>query len=145
MTVDGILKRKGRGVITIERDTPVGAALCIMRHKNVGAVVVSQTGREVEGLVGERDLIRALKSHGVGRLMTTTVADIMDRDVAACRPEEDLRRVMTRMAARRVHHMPVVNDNGICGMVSMADVVKQRLIEAEADAAMLRDRVTVPV
>lgn len=145
MTVDGILKRKGRGVITIERDTPVGAALCIMRHKNVGAIVVSQTGRDVEGLVSERDLIRALKTNGVGRLMPMTVADIMCREVPSCRPDEDLRRVMTRMSAKRVHHMPVINDNGVCGMVSMADVVKRRLQEAEEDAAMLRDSVTIPV
>lgn len=145
MTVEGILKRKGRGVITIEGETPVGAALCIMRHKNVGAIVVSTTGRDIEGLICERDLIRALKSHGVGQLMPMTVADIMCRNVASCRPEEDLRRVMTRMSSKRAHHMPVVNDNGVCGIVSMADVVKQRLTEAEEEAAMLRDSVPVPV
>lgn len=145
MTVEGILKRKGRGVITIEGETPVGAALCIMRHKNVGAIVVSTTGRDIEGLICERDLIRALKSHGVGQLMPMTVADIMCRNVASCRPEEDLRRVMTRMSSKRAHHMPVVNDNGVCGIVSMADIVKQRLTEAEEEAAMLRDSVPVPV
>lgn len=145
MTVEGILKRKGRGVITIEGETPVGAALCIMRQKNVGAIVVSTTGRDIEGLICERDLIRALKSHGVGQLMPMTVADIMCRNVASCRPEEDLRRVMTRMSSKRAHHMPVVNDNGVCGIVSMADVVKQRLTEAEEEAAMLRDSVPVPV
>ena len=144
MTVEGILKRKGRGVVTIESDMPVGAAICVMRQQNVGALVVSRNGREVEGLICERDLIRALKSHGVGRLMPMTVADIMCREVASCRPDDDLRRVMTRMSARRAHHMPVVNDNGLCGIVSMADVVNRRLAAAAEDAAMLCESTPVP-
>ena len=144
MTVEGILKRKDRGIVTIDGDTPVGAAICIMRHKNVGALVVSKNGRDIDGLVCERDLIRGLKSHGVGRLMPMTVADIMCREVASCRPDEDLRRVMTRMSARRAHHMPVINDNGLCGIVSMAEIVDRRLAEAEEDAAMLCDCTPVP-
>lgn len=144
MTVQGILKRNGRGAVTIKSDMPVGAAICIMRERNVGALVISKNGRDVEGLVCERDLIRALKTHGVGRLMPMTVADIMRREVASCRPNEDLRRVMTRMSARRAHHMPVVDNYGLCGIVSMADIVKQRLSEAKEDAAFLRESMPVP-
>lgn len=144
MTVQGILRRKGRGVVTIESDTPVGAAICVMRHRNVGALVVSKNGRDVDGLVCERDLIRALKSHGVGRLMPMTVADIMCREVVSCRPDEDLRRVMTRMSARHTHHSPVVNDNGLCGIVSMAEIVDRRLTEAKEDAAFLCESAPVP-
>lgn len=144
MTVEGILKRKGRGVVTIEGDSPVGDAICVMRHRSVGALVVSKNGRDVDGLVCERDVIRALKSHGVGRLMPMTVADIMCREVASCRPDEGLRRVMTRMAARRAHHMTVINDNGLCGVVSMADVVRQRLTEAIEDAGFPRNSVPAP-
>lgn len=144
MTIEGILKRKGRGVVTIESDIPVGAAICVMRHQNAGALVVSKNGRDIEGLVCERDLIRALKSLGVGRLMPMTVADIMCREVASCRPNEDLRRVMTRMSARRVHHMPVVNDNGLCGIISMAEIVDRRLTEAKKDAAFMCESVPAP-
>lgn len=144
MTIQSILKRNGRGVVTIDSDTPVGAAICIMRQRNVGALVVSGNGRDIEGLICERDLIRALKSHGVGRLMPMTVAGIMRREVASCRPDEDLRRVMTRMSARRMHHLPVVDDGGLCGIISMADIVKQRLSEAKEDAAFLREGVPVP-
>lgn len=145
MIVEGILKLKGTKVIAVTGDTPVGAAICTMRDENVGAMVVSKTGRDVEGLVREHDLIRALKSHGVGQLMSMTVADIMCREVANCRPEEDLRRVMTRMSARRTHHMPVVNDNGLCGIVSMGEIADFRLAEAEKEAAKLRESVSVPV
>lgn len=144
MTVEGILKRKGRRPITIEGDTPVGAAICIMRQRNAGALIVSKNGRDIEGLISERGLIRALKSHGVGRLMPMTVADIMCRNVASCRPDEDLRRVMTRMSARRAHHMPVVNDKGLCGIVSMAEIVDRRLAEAKEDAAWMCESIPVP-
>jgi CBS domain-containing protein len=144
MTVEGIMKRKGRGVVTIEGDTPVGAAVCVMRHQNAGALIVSKNGRDIDGMVCERDLIRALKTHGVSRLMPLTVADIMCRQVVSCRPDEDLRRVMTRMSARRAHHMPVVNDNGLCGVVSMAEIVNQRLAAAKQEAAFLRETVPVP-
>ena len=144
MTVEGILKRSGRGVITIEADKPVGEAVCIMRQKNFGALIVSKNGRDVDGMVCERDLIRALKSRGVSRIMSLTVADIMCRKVVSCRPDEDLRRVMTRMSAQRSHHMPVVNDNGLCGIVSMAEIVDRRLNEAKQDAVFLRETVPVP-
>ena len=144
MTIKGILKRNGRGVVTIKSDMPVGAAICVMRERNVGALVISGNGHDIEGLVCEHDLICALKSHGVGRLMPMTVAGIMRQEVASCRPDEDLRRVMTRMSARRMHHMPVADDYGLYGIVSMADIVKQRLNEAKEDAALLRESMPVP-
>jgi CBS domain-containing protein len=144
MTIDSILRSKGRGVITVEAETPVGTTLCTMRHKKIGAVVVSRTGRDVEGLVCEQDLVRALKSYGVSRLMYLTVGEIMRRDVVTCRPEEGLRRVMTRMIAKRTPHMPVINGNGVCGIVSLADVLKQRLRDAEAEVEAESARYRIP-
>lgn len=135
MTVDSILRSKDRGVITVEADAAVGATLCLMRHKNISAVVVSGTGRDVEGLICERELVRALKTHGATSLMSLTVAEIMRRDVATCRPEEGLRNVMTRMISQRLHHMPVVNANGVCGIISLAEIMKRRLRDAEFEAA----------
>ena len=145
MTIDSILRSKGRGVITVEAETPVGATLCLMRHKKIGAVVVSGTGRHVEGLICERDMVRALKTYGVSPLMSLTVAEIMRRNVPTCRPDEGLRRVMTRMIAGCLQHMPVVNDNGVCGIVSLADIMKQRLREAEEDAARCHMAVALPI
>jgi CBS domain-containing protein len=144
MTVERVLKRKRQGVVTIEACTLVGAAICVMRQRNVGALVVSRNGRDIEGLVREHDLIRALKSHGVGRLMPMTVADIMCHAVATCRPEEDLRRVMTRMSARRTQHMPVIDDKGLCGIVSLGEIIEYRLAEAEQDAAAIRKTARIP-
>lgn len=145
MTVGKILARKKRGVVNVEADMPVGAAIAVMKQCNVGVLVVGGDGKEIAGLVREHDLIRALKWHGVGRLMPMTVADIMCRAVATCRPEEDLRRVMTRMSARRTQHMPVVDDNGLCGIVSMGEIMEYRLADAErAAAAAMRGAVTMP-
>lgn len=138
MTIKEILERNGRGVVTVRQETPVEMAVEGMKRWSVTALVVSDDGCGIDGLVCERDLIRALKSHGVGRLMPMTVADIMRRDVPTCRPDEDLRRVMTRMCARRSHHMPVVGEQGLCGMVSLADIVRRRLDEARDAASLIR-------
>lgn len=145
MAIESILKETGRGVVTIESTMPVGEAISILRRSGAGALAVSGDGREIQGLVSGHDLVRALKSNGVDRLMPRTVAEIMHRNVATCRPHESLRRVMTRMTARGLGHIPVVDDDGLCGIVSLADIVHRRLQGALAEAAALRDSVVLPV
>ena len=145
MTINDILKNKGQGVSTVGRNTLVDEAIRMMRQHGTGALIVSEDGRLIEGLVSGHDLIRAFKTHGVDPLMPKTVADIMRRRFATCRPEESLRRVMTRMAARGLGHIPVVDDAGLRGVVSLAEIVKGRLKRAEEDAAALRNSVVLPV
>lgn len=145
MAIETLLKKNGRGVVTIESTMPVGEAISILRRAGAGALVVSDDGRDVQGLVSGHDLVRALKSNGVDRLMPRTVAEIMHRKVATCRPHESLRRVMTRMTARGLGHIPVVDDGGLRGIVSLAEIVNRRLQRARAEAAALRDSVVLPV
>lgn len=144
MKVNGILERNGRGVVTIEADTTVEQAIGIMKQQAVAALVVSPDGLSVEGLVCERELIRALKSRGAGPLMEATVGSIMRRNVPTCHPGEDLRRVMTRMCLRRVHHMPVIGPHGLCGVVSMADILRRRLDEARRRALPVHGAAPLP-
>lgn len=145
MAIETILKETGRGVVTIESTMPVGEAISILRRAKTDALVVSDDGTEVLGLVSHHDLVRALKSNGIDRLMPRAVAEIMRRTTATCRPDESLRRVMTRMTARGLGHIPVVGDNGMCGIVSLADIVNRRLQRAKAEAAALRDSIVLPV
>lgn len=127
MAIEKLLKKNGRGVTKIESATTVGDAIRILRKVGAGALIVTDNGRDILGLVSAHDLIRALKSHGVGSLMPMTVADIMRPDVLTCRPGESLRRVMARMTARGAGHITVVGSNGPRGVVSLADVIKGRL------------------
>jgi CBS domain-containing protein len=133
MTIEMLLKNNGRGVTTIKSATTVGDAIWSLRKAGAGALIVSDNGRDILGLVSGQDLIRALKSHGVGSLMPMTVADIMHSDVLTCRPGESLRRAMARMTARGVGHVAVVGNSGLRGVVSLADVIKGRLQWARAE------------
>ena len=145
MAIETILKTKGRGVVTIESSMPVGEAICIMRRSRADVLVVCDDNGEAAGLVGWQDLIRALKSNGVDPLMPRTVATIMHPVRFTCRAHESLRRVMTRMAARGLAHIAVVDDAGLRGVVSLADIMKCRLEKAQAEAEALRDAVVLPV
>jgi CBS domain-containing protein len=145
MAIETILKKKGRGVVTIDSSMPVGEAICIMRQTGADVLAVSDENAGAEGLVSRQDLIRALKSHGVDPLMPRTVAAIMRPAEVTCRPHESLRRVMTRMAARGLAHIAVVDDAGLRGIVSLAEILKCRLEKAQAEAAAIRDSVVLPV
>lgn len=135
MAIEKLLKNDGRGVTTIESTTTVGEAIWILRKAGASALLVTDNGRDILGLVSGHDLIRALKSHGVDPLMPKTMADIMQSDVLTCRPDESLRDAMARMTARGLSHIAVVGDNGPCGVVSLADVIKGRLQWAREEIA----------
>ncbi len=138
MSVERILKRKGRKVLTIPQATAVADAVDRMKRERVGALVVSDDGRGIQGIISERDVLHALASHGAG-LLEMSVRDIMTTRVEACAPDDDLKRIMSTMTNRRFRHMPVVDDEGLCGMVSIGDVVVQRLEDAELETSVARE------
>lgn len=138
MSVEGILRRKGRKVITIPQATAVPDAVDRMKRDRVGALVVSEDGHNIQGIVSERDILHAFASYGAG-LVEMSVQDIMTKRVEACRPEDSLKQIMSVMTQRRFRHMPVVDDNGLCGMVSIGDVVAQRLENAELETNVARE------
>jgi len=144
MAIKALLKQDGRGVITIEGNATVGEALWILQQAGAGALVVSDNGRDIRGLVSGHDLIRAFKSHGVDPLMPMTVAGIMRRDIVICRPDESLRRVMARMTARGLGHVAVVDETGPCGVLSLADILKGRLQWARAEVDALCNGMVLP-
>ena len=138
VTVQGILLQNGRRVIVVHRRTPVTAAVEKMRREGVGALVVSRDGREIQGLVSGRDIIRALVSNGVDQSLTMSVADIMSWPVDSCTPGDSLRSVLATMTRRRIRYMPVTENGGLCGIVSIGEVVGRRLREAETEARAAR-------
>lgn len=125
MLVDQILDAKGRAVATVAPDATVADAVASMAEHNVGALVVSSDGHAVEGIVSERDVVRRL--HDDEALLDAPVSTIMTTTVHTCPPEADLDAVMTEMTERRIRHVPVVGDDGLCGLVSIGDVVKHKI------------------
>ena len=141
MKVSDILRIKGDAVHTVlSWNTVEEAATRLAGPPPIGALVVSDDGfrERVDGIVSERDIVRRLATDGVG-LMKLTVADIMTRHVITCAPDESITEVMAKMNRWRHRHLPVVDEGRLCGMISIGDVVKQRLAEMSTEAGVLRD------
>jgi CBS domain-containing protein len=138
MKVASILKAKGVHVETARPDTTVYTAVWELKVKGIGALVLSEDGKAVLGLVSERDIVRGLTEHG-GKLLTLPVSQITTTPVLACTPEESITAVMARMTRHRVRHLPVVEGGRLCGIVSIGDIVKHRLDELELEANILRE------
>jgi CBS domain-containing protein len=137
MNVEAILQSKGKEVATIRPDETVGAAVDALISRNIGALVVSRDGWSVEGIVSERDIVHALLRHGAV-LTSVNIAEVMTQPVVTCRPADSVADLMAEMTNRRIRHLPVVQDGRLCGIVSIGDLVKNRLDEIEYEARSLR-------
>lgn len=137
MNVETILHIKGRAVATIKPDKTVGAAVAELISRNIGALVVSEDGESVDGIISERDIVHSLAARGTD-LLSLKIAEIMTRPVVTCDPADTVEQLMAEMTNRRIRHLPVVRDGRLCGIVSIGDVVKSRLDEVEYEARSLR-------
>ena len=138
MKVESILKSKGSKVVTTRPAAKIATVIQIMSLEKVGALVVSDDGVRVLGLISERDIVQGLTEHGT-ELLGLSVAELMTREGPTCTPADSIRKVMADMTRRRVRHLPVVEDGRLNGIISIGDVVKNRLDEVELEANVLRD------
>lgn len=138
MDVDGILRAKGATVVTIRPDATIRELVQSLRDQRIGAIVVSEDGRSVQGIISERDVVRGLAEVGP-RVLDAPVAELMTREVVACSLRDTVKHLMTEMTRRRIRHLPVVADGVLCGIVSIGDVVKNRLEELETETNVLRE------
>ena len=139
MHVRMILADKGAMVVTISRTASLADAAAVLRDHRVGALVVSDDGTTVDGIISERDLVLSLAAHGASAL-GRPVSDAMTREVVTCRPDDHVGHLMALMTSQRMRHLPVLDDDGrLAGIVSIGDVVKHRLGELEVENEQLYD------
>ena len=142
MNVDYILARKGREVSTIAPNASLEDALQRLRAERIGSLVVSENGARIEGILSDRDILDAIADHGTD-VLGESVGGAMTAKVSTCSREDRVGRIMALMTDRRIRHVPVVDEDGrLCRMISIGDVVKQRLDEIESEANALREYVT---
>jgi CBS domain-containing protein len=135
-----VLRTKGAAVATITPETSVSGLLNELAMNNIGAmVVVSADG--VVGIVSERDVVRKLHEHGV-ELLRLPVSAIMTTMVATCSPTDTVDHLTALMTTKRVRHIPVVENERLVGIVSIGDIVKQRMEELENEQRALQDYIT---
>ncbi len=140
MRIADVLRTKGAAVATITPETSVSGLLNELAMNNIGAmVVVSSDG--VVGIVSERDVVRKLHEHGV-ELLRLPVSQIMTTMVATCSPTDTVDHLTALMTTKRVRHIPVVENDRLVGIVSIGDIVKQRMEELESEQRALQDYIT---
>ena len=124
MKVAQILDVKGDRVITIDPDETIPRAAQVA--SDIGAVVVASEDGAVAGILSERDIARRLDSHGAD-LMTKYVRDLMTPWVITCTPDQNVAEVVEMMNTNNIRHVPVVANGEVVGVLSIRDVIKNRL------------------
>ncbi|KAB2913150.1 MAG: CBS domain-containing protein [Hyphomicrobiaceae bacterium] len=138
MNVAAILRQKGRAVTTASPSTTLLDVASKLAAKRIGAIVVVGTSGGVDGIISERDIIRALADHGA-ECLSKPVSESMTRQVVTCQETDTLDELMAMMTARRFRHLPVVTDDALVGIISIGDVVKHHVAEVEMEATAMRD------
>src|SRR4051812_651152 len=142
MHVAAVLKRKGSDVVSITPDKTIAETATLLTENRIGAVLVLDGTGGISGLISERGIICGLAKHGADAL-TQRVEALMTRDVQHCSPKDTIAEVMNVMTKWRTRHLPVVEDGKLLGMISIGDVVKQRLIDSDLEVETLRDYVSL--
>jgi CBS domain-containing protein len=150
MLIRDVLDKKGTGVVTIGGERTIHDAVGLLNQHGIGALVVTGAGGDIEGILTERDILRLCGEFRLflagspgsdSETVPPFVRDVMTRDVVVGVPEDRVDYVMNVMTAKRIRHLPIVQDGKLAGMISIGDVVNAQVVEAEFEARMLRDYV----
>lgn len=137
MTVKAILDAKGRDVLTISPASSLADAARLLSEHGIGALVVSQDGERIAGILSERDIVRVLGEAGE-TAMSHPVSSVMTAKVHVCHEDNTVNEVMQVMTDGRFRHLPVEKDGKLAGLVSIGDVVKRRIEDVEREAEEIR-------
>lgn len=136
MLVSQILKSKASDQVFMSKPTLlISEAAHILAEKRIGTLVISRDGKNPDGILSERDIVRELGNRGAGCL-TDTVEKLMTTKLVTCSEDDRADAVLQKMTDGRFRHMPVVKDGAMIGLISLGDVVKARLaqLSMEKDA-----------
>lgn len=136
MSVGEILSGKGNDVFTVDPEAKVSEIASILAKNKIGALVVLNKG-SVCGIVSERDLVRHLAQDG-HEALEDQVAKCMTSSVISCTRDDTIDTVMEKMTAGRFRHLPVIEGGELLGIISIGDVVKRKIEQAERDAEELK-------
>ncbi|MDJ0614057.1 MAG: CBS domain-containing protein [Rhizobiaceae bacterium] len=137
MAVSEILSEKGGNVITIEQQTTLEEAAKILSNNKIGALVVVTESEQVCGIVSERDIVRDIANAGANAL-EKTVSECMTHRVVSCSSDDLIDTLMEKMTEGKFRHLPVIDNGVLKGIISIGDVVKRKIEQAERDAEEMK-------
>jgi CBS domain-containing protein len=137
MIVADILRGKGGSIVSVTASQHISEALALLAQHRIGAALVLDDRGGIAGILSERDLVRAM--HKLGKAaFDKTVGELMTSPVVTCSPKDPVPAIEGMMTAQRFRHVPVVDEGKLVGIISIGDVVKTRIEEAEAEVDALR-------
>jgi CBS domain-containing protein len=136
MRISDVVRRKGDMVVTVKPDETVERLLALLEEHKIGALVVSADGQAVEGIVSERDVVRHLYRDGAS-VLQAPISQIMTADVKTCDLDEPIDQLARTMTDLRIRHVPVVVEGRLRAIVSIGDIVKQRIDELQTERDQL--------
>jgi CBS domain-containing protein len=132
-----ILSHKGKRITSVTPETTVLDALRIMANQNIGSVLVME-GNQYLGIMTERDYSR--KVILLGKSSTDTpVSEIMSRDFPAITPNDTVEFCMQLMSDKNIRYLPVFENDVLCGIVSINDLVRETILTHEETITHLKD------
>jgi CBS domain-containing protein len=142
MKVLNILQSKGGDVFAVLASVTMKEAVDVLGEKNIGAVIVKDESGKVTGILSERDVVRRIRTDGPA-VLSKAVADCMTPSPITCTPDATLDEVLAKMTERRIRHLPVVAEGRLIGVISIGDVVKRKIDNAERETAALREYIAL--
>jgi len=142
MTLAAILRQKGREVASVSPKTIISEVANLLAQRRIGAVLVCDSAMQILGVLSERDIVRALATHGAATL-EFTAAQLMSSPVHSTHPETTVAAALGMMTAKRIRHLPVIDDeDNLAGLVSIGDVVKAMIDQQKVEVESLTAYVT---
>lgn len=141
MHIGHILNLKGRNVITLSPQATVSEAAELLAEQNVGITVIAGDDGAIQGVISERDIARGIVRFGA-ELLGMSVKDVMTTEVITCPQDTSVGDILLLMTTHEIRHIPIVDDDGLVGVISMRDVVDTRLGELETENESLRQLLT---
>ncbi|MHA1547242.1 MAG: CBS domain-containing protein [Alphaproteobacteria bacterium] len=137
MTVATILQNKGRDVISLGPTATMAQVAKVLAKRKIGAVLVCQDGGELCGIISERDVVRAIGTDGAG-VLDHPVSQHMTANVTTCTAADTIEQCMVLMTTGRFRHLPIMENGKLVGLVSIGDIVKERIAAAERESEEMR-------
>ncbi|WP_434623517.1 CBS domain-containing protein [Azospirillum sp. B2RO_4] len=137
MHVAAVLKRKGNRIVSAAPGDSVAAVTRLLTEHRIGAVLVTDDDGQPVGILSERDVVRAVARDGAGAL-DRPAADLMTRELITGTPTDTVADMMAVMTQRRIRHVPIIEAGRVVGVISIGDVVKARIDDAELEVESLR-------
>lgn len=135
--ISSILKGKGSEVVSVGPEDLVMAVARTLTERGIGAALVRDAAGQVLGIISERDIVRGMAAQGQGTTQLPAKR-LMTHDLVTVTPQTTVAQAMALMTHHRVRHLPVMEGGKLVGLVSIGDLVKARIEEAEHEAAELR-------